>query len=100
LKVGLTHAGNWQYRQQNVIVRVGSCPWINLGLRGHARLFMMPLLQYLLPLGWEHISLTGDYLWRSSSRISEACSGGYRHCNRLSLLYFPFSETTPLFDGG
>jgi hypothetical protein len=23
------------------------------------------LLQYLSPLGWEHINLTGDYLWRS-----------------------------------
>jgi len=27
------------------------------------------LLQYLSPLGWEHINLTGDYLWRSSARI-------------------------------
>lgn len=27
------------------------------------------LLQYLLPLGWEHINLTGDYLWRSSAKI-------------------------------
>jgi TnpA family transposase len=28
------------------------------------------LLQYLSPLGWEHINLTGDYLWRSSVKIS------------------------------
>ena len=27
------------------------------------------LLQYLSPLGWEHINLTGDYLWRSSAKI-------------------------------
>ncbi|MGY2746677.1 TnpA family transposase [Arthrobacter sp. UYCu723] len=27
------------------------------------------LLQYLSPLGWEHINLTGDYTWRSSARI-------------------------------
>ena len=27
------------------------------------------LLQYLLPLGWEHINLTGDYLWRSNAKI-------------------------------
>jgi hypothetical protein len=26
------------------------------------------LLHYLSPLGWEHINLTGDYLWRSSSK--------------------------------
>ena len=25
------------------------------------------LLPYLSPLGWEHINLTGDYLWRSRS---------------------------------
>jgi len=27
------------------------------------------LLQYLSPLGWEHINLTGDYVWRSSTRL-------------------------------
>ncbi|WNV02976.1 Tn3 family transposase (plasmid) [Candidatus Methylospira mobilis] len=27
------------------------------------------LLQYLSPLGWEHINLTGDYLWRSNAKI-------------------------------
>ncbi len=33
----------------------------------------MPLMtrccRYLSPLGWEHINLTGDYLWRSSAEI-------------------------------
>ena len=27
------------------------------------------LLQYLSPLGWEHINLTGDYVWRQSQRV-------------------------------
>jgi hypothetical protein len=27
------------------------------------------MLLYLSPLGWEHINLTGDYLWRSSAKI-------------------------------
>jgi TnpA family transposase len=27
------------------------------------------LLKYLSPLGWEHINLTGDYVWRKSSKI-------------------------------
>jgi len=27
------------------------------------------LFQYLSPLGWEHINLTGDYLWRSNARF-------------------------------
>ncbi|EPZ5951735.1 hypothetical protein ACXQGO_005072 [Serratia marcescens] len=34
-----------------------------------ARLVDDGLLQYLSPLGWEHINLTGDYLWRSSAKI-------------------------------
>ena len=32
------------------------------------------MLQFLSPLGWEHINLTGDYVWRQQ-RISE---GGFR----------------------
>ena len=27
------------------------------------------LREYLSPLGWEHINLTGDYLWRSSAKV-------------------------------
>jgi TnpA family transposase len=33
------------------------------------------LLSYLSPLGWEHINLTGDYLWRRSVKIG---SGKFR----------------------
>ena len=38
-------------------------------LRGHGQPVDNELLQYLSPLGWEHINLTGDYLWRSSARV-------------------------------
>ena len=27
------------------------------------------LLQYLSPLGWEHINLTGDYVWQQNRKI-------------------------------
>ena len=27
------------------------------------------MLQYLSPLGWEHINLTGDYLWKAGAKI-------------------------------
>jgi hypothetical protein len=64
-------------------------------LRGHGHTVDDALLQYLSPLGWEHINLTGDYLWRSSAKIGACKSGCYGHCNRLSVLYFPFSEATP-----
>ena len=39
------------------------------GLRGTGHAVDDVLLQYLSPLGWEHINLTGDYLWRSSAKI-------------------------------
>lgn len=29
------------------------------------------LLQHLSPLGWEHINLTGDYIWRQSKRVEQ-----------------------------
>lgn len=29
------------------------------------------LPQYLSPLGWEHINLTGDYVWRQARRLEE-----------------------------
>ena len=38
-------------------------------LRGHGQEVDTSLLQYLSPLGWEHINLTGDYVWRSSAKV-------------------------------
>ena len=38
-------------------------------LRGHAAPVDDALLQFLSPLGWEHINLTGDYLWKSSAKV-------------------------------
>ena len=29
------------------------------------------LLKHLSPLGWEHINLTGDYVWKKSSKLKE-----------------------------
>ncbi|MGH8805225.1 MAG: hypothetical protein ACREXN_10805 [Polaromonas sp.] len=29
-------------------------------------------LQYLSPLGWEHINLTGDYAWRQRRKVEQA----------------------------
>ena len=36
-------------------------------LRNHGQGLDETLLQYLAPLGWKHINLTGDYVWRSSA---------------------------------
>ena len=38
-------------------------------LRGNSQPMDAALLQHLSPLGWEHINLTSDYLWRSSAQV-------------------------------
>jgi hypothetical protein len=39
--------------------------WVAKALNGHDA----ALLRYLSPLGWEHINLTGDYVWRSNVKL-------------------------------
>jgi TnpA family transposase len=39
------------------------------------------LLQHLSPLGWEHINLTGDYIWRQSRQVEQ---GKFRPLRMLS----------------
>ena len=34
------------------------------------------LLAHLSPLGWEHVNLTGDYVWSADQRMANA--DGYR----------------------
>ncbi len=51
-------------------------------LRGHGKSLDDTLLQYLSPLGWEHINLTGDYLWRSSAKVG---AGKFRPLRPLPL---------------
>ena len=46
------------------------------------------LLQYLSPLGWEHINLTGDYVWRQSRRLEDGSSGRYGCPENLSVRFF------------
>ena len=60
-------------------------------LRGNGTALDDTLLQYLSPLGWEHINLTGA----AAPRSVRGSLGHCDRCHRLSVLYFPFSETTP-----
>ena len=50
-------------------------------LRGHGQMADEDLLRYLSPLGWEHINLTGDYLWRSSGKTG---GGRFRQLRPLA----------------
>jgi hypothetical protein len=40
-------------------------------LREQSRSVDEKLLAHLSPLGWEHISLTGDYVWHSNKRVAK-----------------------------
>jgi hypothetical protein len=39
------------------------------------------MLRHLSPLGWEHINLTGDYVWRQNK---QAQTGAFRPLRRAS----------------
>ncbi|CAM3546471.1 transposase (plasmid) [Xenorhabdus nematophila ATCC 19061] len=51
-------------------------------LREHGYGIDESLLEYLSPLGWEHINLTGDYVWGSRTRIG---NGKFRPLRQLKL---------------
>ena len=40
-------------------------------LKTHGQMVDDTLLQHLSPLGWDHINLTGDYVWRQSKRLEK-----------------------------
>jgi TnpA family transposase len=50
-----------------------------LKVNGHN--FDNSLIQHLSPLGWEHINLTGDYVWNSPKKLKK---GGFRALRPLS----------------
>jgi hypothetical protein len=45
-------------------IRLGLIGVGNWALFAHVR-----VLKRLSPLGWEHINLTGDYVWRQNKRV-------------------------------
>jgi len=51
-------------------------------LRNHEMPMDEALLQYLSPLGWEHINLTGDYHWRGSTKVG---TGKFRPLRSLPM---------------
>lgn len=59
------------------------------------------LLSHLSPLGWEHINLTGDYIWRTKKNWLK---GSIILCdqlmsvsikNNLNVQYVPFPKRSP-----
>jgi hypothetical protein len=63
-------------------------------IRDHGQPVDENLLQHVSLLGWEHINLTGDYVWRQDRRVKEGNSGLSERSPRLSVLYIPFREVT------
>ena len=52
------------------------------GLTAHGHTVDDALLPHLSPLGWEHINLTGDYLWRQSKQVER---GKFRSLRRFGI---------------
>ncbi|BEA04978.1 hypothetical protein VEE15_49610 (plasmid) [Escherichia coli] len=65
-------------------------------LRGNGHAVDDSLLQYLSPLGWEHINLTGDYLWRRAADWKTGSFGPYGCPENLSVRFFPNSAGSPI----
>ena len=40
-------------------------------IKNHGETVDENLLQHLSPLGWEHINLTGDYVWRQTRKAEK-----------------------------
>lgn len=57
-----------------------------IALREHDKIGEDSLLQYLSPLGWEHINLTGDYLWHSNTKIGNGKFRSLRPISGLNVL--------------
>ena len=54
------------------------------------------LLPHMSPLGWEHISLTGDYVWPQSRQVGPGKFRPLRTRNEAKRTIFPFREQTPM----
>jgi hypothetical protein len=46
--------------------------WVVQTLRDSRKDVNDSLLPHLSPLGWEHINLTGDYIWRQSKQFEQS----------------------------
>jgi len=66
-----------RYRASGLnLVTAAIVPWNTVyleratdALRVHGAVVGGELLRYLSPLGWEHINLTGDYVWRGGVKL-------------------------------
>ena len=73
---------NQQYRASGLNLVVAAITLWNtvyleraLTLLGKSQAVDTALLQHVSPLAWEHVGLTGDYLWHSDKRVAK---GGFR----------------------
>ncbi len=79
-RLGETHDRSFEqqrYRASGLnLVTAAIVPWNTVyperaasALRGTGEPPDETLQPFLSPLGWEHINLTGDYLWRQGARV-------------------------------
>ena len=53
------------------------------------------LMRHVAPLGWEHIGLTGDYVWSANAQPGPGCSGGCAKGRRCWRRRFCFRSYEP-----
>jgi hypothetical protein len=62
-------------------------------LREQGRSVDEKLLTHLSPLGWEHINLTGDYVWHANKRVAKGRFRPLRTLNdSMTRLFTPQAE--------
>lgn len=71
-------------------------------LERHGKQIQPELLQHLSPLGWQHINLTGDYLWTDASITAGTLRPlrqkiGVSDAKTLSVYLCPFYVTPPIW---
>jgi hypothetical protein len=62
------------------------------GLKAHGLSVGDNLLEHLSPLGWEHINLTGDYVWRQNRRVESGNFDPFDLFSFPNVRFFPFRE--------
>jgi hypothetical protein len=53
------------------------------------------LLAHLSPLGWEHINLTGDYIWHANRRVAKGSFRPLRQPRETAARWFETVQTNP-----
>ena len=92
---------NQRYRASGLILVVAAIIlWNTVYLERAIRLLQQKgksisneLLVYLSPLAWEHINLTGDYIWHANRRVAKGHFLPLRQPREAAICWFEAVQT-------